>query len=121
MKSLSARFVVSAASLYHASLVTGVAARLSVPVPALAEGATGDEAFWLSINEQGEEIAVQVGGISLGTGGFNCFNGRHQWLRFGSTVGTPLTSAHVVSMPGLSICNGALDGGGASAALRTGK
>lgn len=104
--------------LYHVDLRTGTAMHLFVPTAVLAEGATGDEVFWLSIDERGEEIAVQVGGISLGTSGFGCTNGRHQWLRFGGSVTDTLSTGHSVSIPGTTICEGALDGGGASAALR---
>lgn len=85
---------------------------------ALAEGSVGDEVWWLSINEEGSEVALQVGNVN-GAGSGVCSNGRHLWLTIPKTQSVPSLPAFVVNIPGSTVCDATVDGAGTSASVRS--
>lgn len=81
--------------------------------------AVGEEPLFLSINEKGEEFAMQVASVTidLPTGAVSgCANGRYDWLAL-PLGGTSMSLAHRVSMSGKSVCEMVL-WGGVSSSLR---
>lgn len=110
------RSVSQSTTLVRIDLATG--APTLVPVPSLAGSEIADEIFWLAIDEPGEEVALQVGGLESTSASSTCSNGRHLWLR---SPTSPTGSTSVVferPIPGFALCNGEHDGAGTSAALR---
>jgi len=101
----------SVTRLFRIRLADGAITELNVP--ALAGG---DDVFFLSVNEQGGELAMQVGSVTAHPESgevLGCSNARYSWISLPSS-GATTVQQHVVSMPGPTLCSGPLWGSAGS-------